>query len=84
VTERQHNVRAASILERSYVNEDHDSQRHVTQNRTEDGMIANRSYVGSHRAGSLHLADDQTPARQRGSRGGRHQAEPTDELTGRW
>ena len=81
--ERPHNIRAASILERSYNAGGHNTRRPIPEARGEDNQIANHSYRGSHRAGSVHHADDQTPAQQRSSRVGRHHAEPTDDLTSR-
>ena len=39
---------------------------------TEENQLANRPYRGSHRAGSLHHAEDHTAAQQRSSRVGRH------------
>jgi hypothetical protein len=70
VAESPQNVRSARILERSY---GHNS-RLIPEARTQD---TNRSYHGSHRA-------DETAAQHRSSRVGRHHAEPTDDLSGRW
>ncbi|SNY63411.1 hypothetical protein [Paractinoplanes atraurantiacus] len=74
VTERPHNIRATRILERSYANGGGYHGR-IPEARTEENQIANRSYRGAHRAGSLHHADDQTPEQRRSSRVGRHHAE---------
>ena len=84
MAERPHNIRSARILERSYANSGHHGRRLIPESRGEDNQIANRSYRGSHRAGSLHHADDHTPAQQRSSRVGRHHAEPTEDLSSRW
>ena len=83
MAERPHNIRSARILERSYANSGHHGRRLIPESRGEDNQIANRSYRGSHRAGSLHHAED-TQAQLRSSRVGRHHAESTDDLTGRW
>jgi hypothetical protein len=87
VTERPANVRAASILQRSHTgnvtNGNYNARRTIPQSRSEDNRITNRSYVGNHRAG-MHHADDQTPAQRRSSRVGKHHAETTDDMTGRW
>ncbi|XVV12872.1 hypothetical protein ACQP2X_00485 [Actinoplanes sp. CA-131856] len=80
VTERPHNIRATRILERSYANTGGYHGR-IPEARTEENQIANRSYRGAHRAGSLHHADDQTPEQRRSSRVGRHHAE---EHTSNW
>ncbi|XVU25571.1 hypothetical protein ACQPZJ_00455 [Actinoplanes sp. CA-054009] len=80
VTERPHNIRATRILERSYANGGGYHGR-IPEARTEENQIANRSYRGAHRAGSLHHADDQTPEQRRSSRVGRHHAE---EHTSNW
>lgn len=74
MAERPHNTRAATILERGYANSGHHGS-----------PIANHSYRGSHRAGSMHHADEHiTPAQRRSSRVGRHHAENTEDLSGRW
>jgi hypothetical protein len=83
MAERPQNVRPASILERSHTGAG-GNRRLIPEARSEDNRIANHSYRGSHRAGSLHHADDQTPAQQRSSRVGRHHAEPTEDLRSRW
>ena len=81
MAERPQNIRAASILERSYATGGHTNRRHIPEARGEDN---DHPYRGSHRAGSLHLADDPTPAQQRSSRVGRHHAEPpTEDLSNR-
>ena len=79
MTERSHNIRAATILRLS-----HNNRRFIPEARGEDNKLANRSYRGSHRGGGLHHADDQTQAERRSSRVGRHHAEPTEDSTGRW
>jgi hypothetical protein len=84
VAERPHNARPASILERGYANNGYHGRRLIPGARTEGNQIANHSYRGSHRAGSMHHADDHTPAQRRSSRVGRHHAEPTEDLSGRW
>lgn len=83
MSERPNHIRAASILERSYAPGNLNALRHIPEARGEENQIATRPYRGSHRAGSLHHADDQTPAQRRGSRVGRHHAEPTEDLRGR-
>jgi hypothetical protein len=82
VAERPHNIRAARILERSYTPAGLTNRRLIPEARTEDNQ-GDRPYRGSHRAGSQHHADD-TAAQRRSSRVGRHHAEPTDDLSGRW
>ena len=82
MTERPHNIRPATRLERGHVNGGYHGRRVVPDARSEENRIANRAYRGSHRAGSLHHADD-TPAEQRSSRVGRHHAEHADDHTGR-
>ncbi|WP_203782597.1 hypothetical protein [Paractinoplanes rishiriensis] len=84
VAERPQNIRAARILELSYATGGHHNRRLIPEARSDENQIANRSYRGSHRAGSMHHADDQTAEQQRNSRVGRHHAEPTDDLSGRW
>nr|WP_296069920.1 hypothetical protein [uncultured Actinoplanes sp.] len=84
VAERPQNARPASILERGYANNGYHGRRLIPEARTEENQIANHSYRGSHRAGSMHHADDHTPAQRRSSRVGRHHAEPTEDLSGRW
>jgi hypothetical protein len=75
VAERPNNIRAASILERGH---DNSGGHHGSPN-------AGHSYRGSHRAGSPHHADDRTtPAQRRSSRVGRHHAENSEDLSGRW
>lgn len=83
MAERPQNVRPGSIRDIGYAG-GHNSRRIIPEARTEDNQIAHRAYRGSHRAGSLHHADDQTPAQQRNSRMGRHHAEPTEDLRSRW
>jgi hypothetical protein len=83
VAERPQNVLPASILERSYATGEHNIRRRIPEARSEDNQIANRAYRGSHRAGSLHHADDQTAAQNRSSRVGRHHREPADDLSNR-
>ena len=78
MTERPHNIRAASILERSYSVAGYNSRRRIPETRADGDQIANRAYRGSHRAGGLHLADDQRQAEQRSSRVGRHHADQHD------
>src|SRR4051794_12894723 len=82
VPERPHNIRAASILERSHAQGSLNARRLIPEARTDDNR-ADGSYRGSHRAGSLHHADD-TQAQLRSSRVGRHHAESSEDLTGRW
>lgn len=74
MAERPHNIRVADTRERGYANSGHHGS-----------PIANHSYRGDHRAGSMHHADDHTtPAQRRSSRVGRHHAENTEDVTGRW
>ena len=82
MTERPHNIRAASILERSYAG-GYNSRRPIPDARGEGEQITNRAYRGSHRAGGLHLADDQSRAEQRSSRVGRHHADRHDDYFNR-
>jgi len=84
VAERPHNIRPTAILDRSYANSGNHAHRMIPEARFEENQISNRSYRGSHRAGSMHHADDQTPAQQRSSRVGRHHADHTEDLSGRW
>ncbi len=84
MADRPQNIRADSILERSYGNNSYHGRRLIPDARTETNQIANRSYRGSHRAGSLHHADEHTAAEQRSSRVGRHHAESTEDLSSRW
>lgn len=84
MAERPQNIRPTRVLDRSHANSGHHGRRLIPEARGDDNQIANRSYRGSHRAGSLHHADDHTPAQQRSSRVGRHHAEPTDDLSNRW
>jgi hypothetical protein len=86
VAERPQNIRPSSIVERSYTsNSDHANTHHgrrlIPEARSEEN---HRPYRGSHRAGSLHHADDQTAAQQRSSRVGRHHAESTEDASNRW
>ena len=81
MAERPQNIRAATILALSY---GHDNRRLIPSARGEENHSASRSYRGSHRAGSLHHADDQSAAQQRSSRVGRHHADPTDDVSNRW
>ena len=74
MAESPQNVRPARILERSYFPGGHNSRRLIPEARTQD---TNRPYRGNHRA-------DETAAQHRSSCVGRHHAEPTDDLTGRW
>lgn len=83
MSERPHNIRAASILERSYAAGGHNSRRSIPEARSDDHRIANRGYRGSHRADSLHHADDHAAAQQRHSRVGRHHADHTDDFSNR-
>ncbi len=84
VAERPPNIRPDSILERSYGSNSNHGRRLVPDSRAEENQIANRSYQGSHRAGSAHHAEEHTPAQQRSSRVGRHHAEPTEDVSNRW
>ena len=83
MAERPHNIRPTSIIERSHAGNSSSShgRRLIPEARSEEN---HRPYRGSHRAGSLHHADDQTPAQQRSSRVGRHHAESTEDATNRW
>ena len=83
VADRPQNIRPASILERSYAPGGQNIRRLIPEARTDDNQIATGSYRGSHRAGSMHHADD-TPAQRRSSRVGRHHAEPTEDVSGHW
>ena len=78
MAERPYNIRAAGILERGYGG-GFNSRRVIPEARAEGDPIANRAYRGSHRAGGLHLADDQRQAEQRSSRVGRHHADRHDD-----
>ena len=80
--ERPHNIRAASILERSSAQGSLNTRRLIPEARTDDNR-GDGPYRGSHRAGSLHHAED-TQAQLRSSRMGRHHAEPTEDANGRW
>ena len=80
--ERPHNTRAASILERGYTQGSQNARRVIPEARADDNR-GDGSYRGSHRAGSPHHADD-TQAWLRSSRVGRHHAESSEDLTGRW
>jgi hypothetical protein len=89
VTERPRNVRPASILDRSYANPPlpgAHNRRHIPEARGEargeDNQMAGRPYHGAHRASSHHA--DETPAQRRSSRVGRHHAEHSEDLSGRW
>lgn len=82
VPERPHNIRAASILDRSHAQGSLNARRLIPEARTDDNRGAG-PYRGSHRAGSLHHAED-TQAELRSSRMGRHHAESSEDLTGRW
>ena len=82
MAERPQNIRPSRILERSYSPSGINTRRLIPEARTEENQV-DRPYHGSHRAGSQHHADD-TPAQRRSSRVGRHHAEPTDDLSGRW
>ena len=84
MAERSNNSRPTSILERGYTNSGYRAHRIISEARTEENQIANRSYRGSHRAGSVHLSDEQTAAQQRSSRVGRHHADHTDDNSNRW
>ncbi|GIE07493.1 hypothetical protein [Paractinoplanes durhamensis] len=85
MTERPRNVRPASILERSYASHAApvagQNRRHIPETRGEDNQFTGNSYRGSHRAGSMHHADE-TPAQRRSSRVGRHHADSTEDLSG--
>ena len=80
--ERPHNIRAASILERSYT-QGSLNRRHMTPEARIDDNRGGGQYRGSHRAGSLHHAED-TQAQLRSSRVGRHHADSSDDHTGHW
>jgi hypothetical protein len=82
VSERPHNIRAASILEHSYAQGSLNRRRLIPESRADDNR-GDGPYRGSHRAGSPHHIDD-APAQLRSSRVGRHHAEQTDDLSGRW
>jgi hypothetical protein len=73
VTERPYNLNAARILDHSYPG-DRNIRRSQAQPRSEEDRITNRPYRGHHRAEHT-LHDENTPARQRSSRVGRHHAE---------
>ena len=83
MTERPQNIRAASILERSYSSAGHNSRRLIHQTRGEDFPMANRSYRGNHRAPGRHHADESASAEQRDSRVGRHHADHDDYINRR-
>ena len=84
MADRPQNIRPASILERSYANGGgYHGRRLIPEARWDENRIANHSYRGNHRAGSLHHADEHTPAQRRGSRVGRHHAEPTEDAVDR-
>jgi hypothetical protein len=82
VAERPHNIRPTAILQRSYANGGNHAYRVLPEARAEENQ--NHSYRGSHRASSMHHVDDQTPDQQRSSRVGRHHAEHSEDLSGRW
>jgi hypothetical protein len=83
VTERQRDIRAADILDRSHNGSGYNS-RVISQSRSDDDEGgANYAYRGNHRAESQHQADDREPARQRDSRVGRHHAEHYDDQAAR-
>ncbi len=73
MTERQPNVNAARIVDYDYP-AGRNVRRSMAQPRTEEGRITNRPYRGHHRAEHTQH-DEQTPARQRSSRVGRHHLE---------
>ncbi|WP_203818229.1 hypothetical protein [Paractinoplanes ferrugineus] len=82
MTERPRNVRPASILERSYAYPSAPAghnRRHLPEAWGEENQSA---YRGAHRASQHHV--DGTAAQRRSSRVGRHHAEPSDDLSGRW
>ncbi|GIF11608.1 hypothetical protein [Actinoplanes teichomyceticus] len=74
MTERPHHINAARILDHRYG--DRRNVRHsVVQPCSAEDRITNRPYRGHHRAEHT-LHDENGPARRRGSRVGRHHAEP--------
>ena len=79
MTERPQNVRPARSTERT-----HNSRRHTSESHWDDGQSPSRAYRGSHRAQSMHRADDgQAAANDRSSRMGRHHAGHHEEHTNR-
>jgi hypothetical protein len=86
VTERPSNVRPASILELDHsagtAGAGH-NRRHIPESRGEDNRSTKHPYRGSHRAPREHR-DDDTAAQRRSSRVGRHHAEHSEDLSGRW
>ncbi|WIM96634.1 hypothetical protein ACTOB_000082 [Actinoplanes oblitus] len=76
VTERPH-VNAARNLTHSY-GDSRNVRRSMTQPRSDENRITNRPYRGHHRAEHTRH-DENTPARQRSSRVGRHHADPVEE-----
>ncbi|MFI1992546.1 hypothetical protein [Actinoplanes sp. NPDC020271] len=80
MTERPLHVNAARIVEYSYP-AGRNVRRSMTQPRSEEGRITNRPYRGHHRAEHTYH-DEQTPARQRSSRVGRHHADGLAALGG--
>ena len=88
VAERPHN---AGFLDRDPAQGDpasgaqqHDNRRRILVTRGEDNRPGRHAYDGSHRAAGRHHRVDETPAQRRNSRIGRHHAEPTEDLSGRW
>ncbi|MET0426538.1 MAG: hypothetical protein ABW046_21910 [Actinoplanes sp.] len=81
MADRPHNARPASSTARDPGARN--VRRRVSEPRTEDNQIANHAYRGSHRAGSVHHADEQTAAENRSSRVGRHHADQAEEGTRR-
>jgi hypothetical protein len=88
VAERPRNARLARILDRPPTGPHHDNRRHLPDLRGDDNRTAWHAYHGAHRAGGHHHWDeqqwDENAAQRRDSRIGRHHAEPTEDLSGRW
>ncbi|BCJ43711.1 hypothetical protein GCM10010168_39800 [Actinoplanes ianthinogenes] len=76
VTERPH-VNAARVVAYNY-GDSRNVRRSMTQPRSDENRITNRPYRGHHRAEHTRH-DENTPARQRSSRVGRHHADSAGE-----
>ncbi|GIF08064.1 hypothetical protein [Actinoplanes siamensis] len=73
MTDRPYNANPVPTLDHGYPG-GRNVRHSMTQPRSEENRIANRPYRGHHRAEHT-LHDEQTPARQRSSRVGRHHAD---------
>jgi hypothetical protein len=78
MTERPQNIRPARTAERTQ------NSRRPSESRWDEPQSSSRSYHGSHRAPSMHRADDgHSAAHDRVSRVGRHHAGHHEEHTNR-